>query len=334
MSLWLLIFSANVVGAVLPPWACDRILKESYGAFGWLEEQKVRALCEYVVIHKLLIAKDSSSAQPLCEEFQNKVEPLWNPKIWDPRKEKTSNQQLSPQDDGDITELEAAQALACHGIRRPPDTHLVYNQQHDQSVARHEIQVEFNANTRGASTPNTAHSSASTSPQVNEKNNVLGRSSTVVSPKTPLLPLLTSSATATATSSTAKPVVGDNMHTNNNNNGHDTNSKSINSFAFNATTHLTDNGHDTTSVMLPGAPDRPGNNNTNNTPALSSARPPTVNTPVPPQSQKAYEGGLWSNLMERLGKRMRIISAGVLNFICDEECLKTSVGTPTLHIRR
>lgn len=332
MSLWLLIFSVNVVGAVLPPWACDRILKESYGAFGWLEEQKVRALCEYVVIHKLLIAKDSSSAQPLCEEFQNRVEPLWNPKIWDPRKEKTSNQQLSPQNyDGDITELEAAQALACHGVRRLPDTHLVYNPQHDQSVARHEIPVEFNANTRGTSTPNTGYSSASTSPQVNEKNNVLGTSSTVVSPKTPLLPLLTSSA-GTATSSTAKPVVGDNTHTNNNNNGHDTNSKSINSFAFNATTHLTDNGHDTTSVMLPGAP-IPGNNNTNNTPVVLSSTSSTV-SPVPPQSQTAYEGGLWSDLMERLGKRIHIISARVLNFICDEECLKTNVGTPTLHIRR
>jgi len=317
MSLWLLTFSANVVGAVLPPWACDRILKESYGAFGWLEEQKVRALCESVVIHKLLIAKDSSSAQPLCEEFQKKVKPLWNPKIWDPRKEKTSNQQLSPQDGGDITELEAAQMLACHGVRRLPDSHLVYHRQHDQSVARHEMQVEFGANTRGPITPNMGHSSASTSPQVNEKKNFLGNtrlsSSTVVSPQP--RPLLTSSA---GTSSAAKPVVGGN---NNNNNGNNNNNN--NSFAFNATTHLTDDGHDTS--PSPGVA-IPGNNNTNNTPVSA----PTV-TPVP---QTAYEGGLWTNLWERLGKRMRIISVGVLNFICDEQCLGTNVETPTLHIRR
>eukprot|EP00397_Hematodinium_sp_SG-2012_P063752 GEMP01088698.1.p1 GENE.GEMP01088698.1~~GEMP01088698.1.p1 ORF type:complete len:228 (+),score=49.63 GEMP01088698.1:12-695(+) len=96
MSVWLLIFSVTAV--VLPPWACDRILQESYGAVGWLrDDTSVVELCKAVAVQTLRIVKHKASAQPLCEEFQRRVAPVWR-----------ANPAVS---------LTDAQARACHGLK-------------------------------------------------------------------------------------------------------------------------------------------------------------------------------------------------------------------------
>jgi len=388
-----LIFSASVVGAVLPPWACDRILKESYGAFGWLggEQQKVRALCEYVVIHKLLIAKDPGSAHPLCEEFQKKVEPLWHPTTWNSGHEKKQEHLMR---DGKMgLELEAAQMLACHGVRMQRGEHMgsltyAHLVQHhpprrEQKVTPHRTQASGHHSSsfgqhvgnherhhkgmkkRPVHVPSSPAASVS-APRSGHQAPVVVHLPQVAAEKSGTDAQARTESSGLVGGDRKAPSEGSGLNSNGDtdtdidadtDSDTDTDSytdtdsdgdaldspltPSLNSMRQLHEEEKSNNGTamsnatDHAPPLLPTMIKMPGNGTHRNS-TFSTARTNTTAGSLGPgdSTTTVASGSVWTSLWQRVEKRIEIFSAGVLNFICDDQCLSKSVGTPTVHIRR
>jgi len=281
MSLWLFLFSATAVAATLPPWACDRILKESYGAFHWLhgEDAKVRALCAHVVIHTLLMARDPATAEPLCEEFQRKVVPLWSTTPMRPLKE--------------------AQIFACHGVR--DFAHFNAATLQDHPVLPHKQQE----------IPNVTRPTG---------NKLLQRdfrdSDTVVSEND-------AAGTASSPSSSSvddrlQDVLKAHEEESDGAEGAEADNDLLARYKQDA--GLEDSGSMNSNKKAHkqrrGKADKPTDETSFTVGSASS--PPEADAP-----SVGFFGRLW--------KRLQLIGASILNFICDDKCMKSQ--TPTLHVR-
>lgn len=283
MSLWLFFLPATAIAATLPPWACDRILKESYGAFHWLhgEDSKVRALCAHVVVGTLRMARDPATAEPLCEEFQRKVVPLWNTKPMRPLKE--------------------AQIFACHGVKDP----ALY-----ESATLQERPIQPHGQQKSPEVTRT------------KSNGLLQRDFRELE-----LAVSKSDSTETA-SSPGGSSVDDRLqdvlkaHAVEESDGTDEADAYNDLLArYKQDAGLEEGGSENSEKKAYKQRARSADNPTEET----ALKPDSASSP-PEASSEASVG-----FFGRIWKRLEIIGASILNFICDDKCLKSE--NPTLHVR-